>query len=513
MHETFAGAWLTENYGWEGDTAKFRLFEGQLQLWDEEKGNALIALYGVPPGINQWCFTVRNDYAGTTANYLSLYLWSRSAVEKKEALYVRLGYTKKNVSLCARKETGKVEVLIEGRTLFEEPQEVEIKVEATAEGLFTLLSRTAQEPQFVQEGTATLTLPRDTGYFMIGMTYSAKHGQDKFVDEVTIARFASTAEEPVLPPEEPVPPAEEPVPPPEEPVPPPEEPVPPAEEPEKKPVAPEAGMLIISEVMADPKGAAGLPETEYVEVCNLSEHPLMLTGCALSYSGRKVDLGGGSLAAGQYMVVYRSGKAITIERDGIARGLDNFPAQLINTGKGLSILDAKGQVIDSVWYPQAKAGQSWERENDRWYISSDAKGGTPGAANSLPKGEKVPVLPAATEPLAPVDTASSVEETEALSVAVLPPTYDSARKLYVIDYEVDRIGYQCRFFVYDLEGHRRATLPISNLWNLQGKELWDGCDEHGRRLPYGIYIFYGEVYHREGVVRHFKQSFLVHPLR
>jgi hypothetical protein len=484
MQETFAGKWVGENYPWEGDTGKFRINGGRLQLWQTEKGEALLTLYGVPWGENSWSFTVKNEYAGTTANYVSVYLWSLSAEEKKEAVFVRLGYTKKNVSLCRRKETGKVEVLIEGRSLFEGSQEVEIKVEATEDGLFTLYSKVTGESQYVQEGTANLTLPDEMGYFMIGMTYSAKHGQDKYVDDVTVVQFRHTeepAEVPVLPPEEP----------------------------ENEPVSPQAGMLIISEVMADPKGVTGLEETEYVELCNLSESPLLLTGCSFNYAARKVDLGGGTLGAGKYMVLYRSGKNITIDGEAVGRDLATFPAQLTNTGNVLSILDAAGQVIDSVWYRQAKAGKSWEREGEWWYLSSDGRGGTPGSANSLPMGEKVPVLPSGSP--APKDPSSSNEELDQ-TIAVSPPSYDKVRKVYVINYQLDRSGYKCKFMVYDAGGHQRAILPISNLWSLQGEEIWDGCNEKGERLPSGVYIFYGEVYHKEGIVRRFKQAFLVYPL-
>ncbi|MDR3137604.1 MAG: lamin tail domain-containing protein [Tannerellaceae bacterium] len=478
MQETFEGGWIRDNYPWEGDTGKFRVNNGRLQLWMAEKGDALISLYGVPQGENTWSFTVTNEYAGTTANYISVYLWSLSAEEKKEAVYVRLGYTKKNVSLCQRKETGKTEVLIEGRSLFEGPREVEIKVEATEDGLMTLYSKVQGESQFVQEGTANLTLPDETGYFMIGMTYSGKHGMDKYVDDVAIAQFRHTRE--------------------------PEEPISPPEEPKEEPVSPKVGMLIISEVMANPKGVTGLKETEYVELCNLSEEPFSLTGCLFIYDGRKVDLGGGILGAGEYMVLYRSGKDITVDEGGVGRGIENFPAQLVNTGKSLSILDSEGYVIDSVWYPQAETGKSWEREGEWWYISSDSRGGTPGSANSFPMGGKVPVLPSNS------DTPSSNEILNQ-AVAISPLRYDKSRKVYVIPYQVDRSGYKCKLFVYDTEGHRRAVLPISNLWNLQGEEIWDGCNERGEQLPYGMYIFYAEVYHKEGIVRHFKQVFLVHP--
>jgi hypothetical protein len=374
MQEGFEGQWIREHYAWDGDTGKFRVHEGELQLWDAEKGKASIFLYGVPWGENTWSFTTRNEYAGTTANYLCVYLRSLSTDEDGEAVFVRLGYTKQNVSLCRRQTTGKVDVLIEGRDLLAEPQEVEIRVTATDNEHFTLYSRTPTETLFVEEGDTTLTLSgKDTGYFMVTATYSTKHGQDKFIDNISIARFGE--EETPDVPETPSNP----------------------EEPGIIGVSPNAGMLIISEVMADFNGLTELPQTEYVELHNTSKETLRLANCAFSYDGKRTALNDGLLTAGGYLVLYRSEREVTIDEGGVGQGLAKFPAQLSNDGKPLALLNAEGNVIDSVQYRKAKAGKSWEREGNWWYLSTDSRGGTPGSANSVPDGEKVPILPSISE--------------------------------------------------------------------------------------------------------------------
>ena len=61
-----------------------------------------------------------------------------------------------------------------------------------------------------------------------------------------------------------------------------------------------------------------------------------------------------------------------------------FPASLANTGKTLKIINSKGDIIDVVEYASAKAAKSWERTFDgEWYLSTDPRGGTPGAINSI----------------------------------------------------------------------------------------------------------------------------------
>jgi hypothetical protein len=292
-------------------------------------------------------------------------------------------------------------------------------------------------------------------------------------------------------------------------------PSPPETEPEDEPkigVPPEKGLLIISEVMADPTGLTDLAETEYVELHNTSDETLTLTGCIFIYNGSRTALEDELLGAGGYLVLYRSEQDITIDEGGIGQGLAKFPFRLANEGKALALLNAEGNVIDSVQYRKAKAGKSWEREGDWWYVSTDSRGGTPGSANSVPDGEKVPILPSIPDipEDSPSDPSLPSETDPEESNSILPPHYDESRDVYDILYALNHTGYRCRAVVYDLSGHQRALLPISNLWGEQGKLTWDGCDENGRRLPTGLYIFYAELYHENGFARRFKQAFLVH---
>ena len=146
-----------------------------------------------------------------------------------------------------------------------------------------------------------------------------------------------------------------------------------------------SGDVIINEVMANPNGLTALPETEYVEIYNASEVDVSLSSWTFIYDGREVKLPNVLLVTGNYAVLYRTGRDITVADGALTLGIDNFPTALANTGKTLGLKNSKDELIDEMTYPAAKAGKSYERATDgSWHLSTDEKGGTPGAENSSP---------------------------------------------------------------------------------------------------------------------------------
>lgn len=150
-----------------------------------------------------------------------------------------------------------------------------------------------------------------------------------------------------------------------------------------------SGSLIISEIMADPKGLTSFPETEYVELYNASGSAIQLKDWDFIYGGKPVSLTDYMLPSGAYLLVYREGREIRIDKGGHLMPLSKFPSALANTGKELQLKDPSGQLIDAVTYQKAKPAVAWERSDNAWYLSTDPRGGTPGASNSSPSsGDK-----------------------------------------------------------------------------------------------------------------------------
>ena len=156
------------------------------------------------------------------------------------------------------------------------------------------------------------------------------------------------------------------------------------EEPEEPAPTYTTGCIWINEVMADPNGLVALPQTEYVELHNRSDQRINLENWQFIYGDKPTLLTDYKLPAQGYVVLYRSGREIKVDVQGGALPLEKFPSALLNAGKTLSLVDPTGQVIDQITYEKAKAGIAWERSATGLYLSTDPRGGTPGATNSAP---------------------------------------------------------------------------------------------------------------------------------
>ena len=156
------------------------------------------------------------------------------------------------------------------------------------------------------------------------------------------------------------------------------------DEPEEPAPTYTTGCIWINEVMADPNGLVALPQTEYVELHNRSDQRINLENWQFIYGDKPTLLTNYKLPAQGYVVLYRSGREIKVDAQGGALPLEKFPSALLNAGKTLSLVDPTGQVIDQITYEKAKAGIAWERSATGLYLSTDPRGGTPGATNSAP---------------------------------------------------------------------------------------------------------------------------------
>ena len=174
--------------------------------------------------------------------------------------------------------------------------------------------------------------------------------------------------------------------------------------------------VVISEIMADPTPAIGLPEAEYVELHNRTDSACLLVGCTLKLGNTVKALPAINLDSCGYAIViadkYRELFA--------GMGIDIFTLSSLSVtdgGQRLTLYDHTGEVIHSVafrkqWHKEGikqDGGWSLEMIDDRqpwldeegWASSVDPSGGTPGRANShapLPPDRNPPELMRATMP-------------------------------------------------------------------------------------------------------------------
>ena len=125
----------------------------------------------------------------------------------------------------------------------------------------------------------------------------------------------------------------------------------------------EFGSIIFNEIMANPKGISGLPESEYIELYNRTDNVISLKKCTLNYGGKKYLLPDITVDAKNYIVLCNQKYKDLWTANGISvTGVSSFPT-LLNTGKLLWLEDEYGNLI------------SWVEYTDSWYKDNKKKDG------------------------------------------------------------------------------------------------------------------------------------------
>ncbi|MES2430143.1 MAG: lamin tail domain-containing protein [Bacteroidota bacterium] len=160
--------------------------------------------------------------------------------------------------------------------------------------------------------------------------------------------------------------------------------------------------VVIDEIMADETPPVGLPEREWIELKNTTTSAINITGWRIKDgSGISGAFPTFTLAPGAYVILCSSTAAPDLATYGATLSPASFPG-LTNTGEPLTLVNENGLVIHSVnynlsWYHDAaKEDGGWTMEMintkspcsgiSNWKASTDVKGGTPGAVNSVDGG-------------------------------------------------------------------------------------------------------------------------------
>jgi len=158
---------------------------------------------------------------------------------------------------------------------------------------------------------------------------------------------------------------------------------------------PQSGDLIINEIMPDPDESMPSPNAEYVELLNLSETTLDITGITLNNGSFTSTT---TIGPGEYLVVTDDDDLIYFLAFPGAVGMAGFPG-LTNSGLELIISNEEGVQLDRVeyddtWYQNTskdEGGWSLELINpldpcsdaSNWRACEDFSGATVGEENSV----------------------------------------------------------------------------------------------------------------------------------
>lgn len=267
------------------------------------------------------------------------------------------------------------------------------------------------------------------------------------------------------------------------------------------PDIPEAGSLVINEIMFNPRPGA----PDYVELYNRSTKILDLrqlyianrtpTG-TLSHM-KQVSEKPGSLYPAEFLVLTEDPAALSWiypvpDRKGL-RELKPLPSLPDDRGQ-LVLLSHSGAVIDELHYDHqwhfalldGEEGVALERidpvaptqDKNNWASAASLSGfGTPGRVNSQ------------------FHAAAGGKAGLRIEPAVFSPDNDGYQDRAGIHYELDEPGYLAHITVYDLHGYPVGDpIPLATL-SQRGVWWWDGLDRHRQALPSGIYILLVELIH------------------
>ncbi len=157
--------------------------------------------------------------------------------------------------------------------------------------------------------------------------------------------------------------------------------------------------IVISECMADPLPAAGLPPASFIELKNISTVSYNLRDWAISNGSTtahiKTDY---LLPADHFLILCPTAAVAGFSAFGATLGLAGFPS-MNNTSGDLILRTAAGDVMDAIHYEKSwynnvlKEAGGWTLEiidpgrrgqdKSNWSASSDPLGGTPGKKNSV----------------------------------------------------------------------------------------------------------------------------------
>ena len=160
-----------------------------------------------------------------------------------------------------------------------------------------------------------------------------------------------------------------------------------------------AGDIVITEIMAKPNPAVELPEVEWLEIYNTTDHTLTLEGCKISTPAKTGTFNDYILEPHDYAVIcsYNAMTELIAVTNKICI-VESMPA-LNNNGNLLTLKNKQNHIISFVeytpdWYAtepfKADGGWSLERRDPSnplsnsttWSPSIDPRGGTPAEPNS-----------------------------------------------------------------------------------------------------------------------------------
>src|SRR4030043_732398 len=156
--------------------------------------------------------------------------------------------------------------------------------------------------------------------------------------------------------------------------------------------------IIINEIMADPTPPIGLPEFEYIELLNRTDHKVDLKDWTISCGNIVKIFPDISIDAGSFLLLIHEDGENEFSQFGECLPIFSSRTSLANSGANIELRNEEGRLISwtsysNEWYENdyyRTGGWSLEKidperfcaGNENWVVSIDPTGGTPGRINT-----------------------------------------------------------------------------------------------------------------------------------
>lgn len=251
--------------------------------------------------------------------------------------------------------------------------------------------------------------------------------------------------------------------------------------------------LVINEIMYNPEVGNG----EFVEFYNLTYDTVNIGGWKFEDENKntnKLIETSFLLPPKEYFVLCSDStviKRFNLYDHQYKNILGTSSLGLANSGELILLKDARGNVVDSVFYSdkwnnkniETTKGKSLERINPtfngndplNWSTAVNALGGTPGKPNSI----------------------FTENPNQLASITINPnpfsPDNDGFEDFTVINYNLTQPIAQIRVKIFDSKGRLLRTLSNNQASGSSGSVVFDGLDDDGHVLRMGIYIIFLEA--------------------
>lgn len=185
---------------WEGDISEFFVNEfNELQL--NSQGDYSPVQLRTRSFLNKnasWYCSLAMDFTPSSSNYAKIYLVSdnEDLCDELNGLFIRIGYTDKNVCLIQSQAGKKNKTLIKGRSkqLDQDPLFVEVKATLDIKGKLSLYSRLYGEKDFALEGSYQLTEFPTGEWFGVVCHFTKTRSDLFFFEEFIVEKLDENAE-------------------------------------------------------------------------------------------------------------------------------------------------------------------------------------------------------------------------------------------------------------------------------------------------------------------------------